>query len=371
MLVGKSGHGKSSTGNSLCANKTLFPKNAGTASFTKFCRTGYRTFEGKELIIYDTPGLFDTEHENNVFKAQISHAIQMASPGPHTFLILFKIGTRFTDEEKKTIEVIQEIFGQGADQFCILAFTGEDNLINDGDKIEDYLKNADSGLKQLLERCQNRYITINNRLMQQEEIDKTVKKLLEIIETMLVKNQVRYYTTAQFQKAEQELQEREKQRIETELQKKEAEEKALREKIHEEFRERERRLEQEKAELDKFMTDLRKESRNAAENQNRSSLLEAGLKIIPSTVEAAAPVFIAAFGKNSTTHDQKKKDSAPANGVQPPLVSQQPAASNEDVKPAASEKPAAQNKQETAKKPIIMAGTPGLFSALEGIVKLK
>jgi hypothetical protein len=56
--------------------------------------------------IYDTPGLFDTQDGHDVIKAEIDRAIQMASPGPHAFIILFKIGNRFTDEEKKTIALI-------------------------------------------------------------------------------------------------------------------------------------------------------------------------------------------------------------------------------------------------------------------------
>jgi hypothetical protein len=182
------------------------------------------------LIVYDTPGLFDTENDLNVIKTESGLAIRMASPGPHAFLIHFKIGNRFTDEEKKTIEYIQDIFGEDAHKYCILVLTGEDNLIYDGGKIEDYLQNAESGLKRLLEQCHNRYIAINNR-SQQEQIDEKVRQLLEIIETMLLNNQARYYTNEQFEKAEQELQEREKKQLEAEIQKREANEQVLREKV--------------------------------------------------------------------------------------------------------------------------------------------
>ena len=182
-------------------------------------------------MIYDTPGLFDTQDNHAAVKAEIGRAIYMASPGPHALLILFKIGNRFTDEEKKTIEKIREMFGKDAHKFCILVLTGEDNLFCDDTTVKDYLDTADSGLKQLLEQCQNRYMTINNRSSQQEIDEKLRKELLKMIETMLAENQTCYYTNEQFLKAEQELQEREKQRIETEIRKKEAEEKAWREKV--------------------------------------------------------------------------------------------------------------------------------------------
>jgi hypothetical protein len=61
-----------------------------------------------DLIVCDTPGLFDTQHNLSVIKAQIGLAIRMASPGPHAFLIHFKIGNRFTDEEKKQLNIFKK-----------------------------------------------------------------------------------------------------------------------------------------------------------------------------------------------------------------------------------------------------------------------
>jgi hypothetical protein len=184
-----------------------------------------------DLVIYDTPGLFDTKDDLNVIKTEIGRAIRMASPGPHAFLIHFKIGNRFTDEEKKTIEYIQDIFGEDAHKYCILILTGEDNLSYDNETVDHYLENADPGLKRLLEQCHNRYIAINNR-SQQQQIDEKLRQLLKIIETMLLNNQTRYYTNEQFEKAEQDLQEREQKQIEAEIQKREADEQALREKVN-------------------------------------------------------------------------------------------------------------------------------------------
>ena len=107
------------------------------------------------MIVYDTLGLFNTHDGHAVVKAEISRAVQMAGPGLHAFFILFKIGNRFTNEDKKTIERIQDIIGKDADKLCILVLNGEDNFICDEMTVEDILKTADSGLKQSLEWCQN------------------------------------------------------------------------------------------------------------------------------------------------------------------------------------------------------------------------
>lgn len=166
------------------------------------CRVGYRPFDGIDLMLCDTQGLFDTESDPSVVKADIKHAVDMVHPGPHAFLIHFKIGNRFTDEEQKTIEQIQDIFGQDASKYCILILTGEDNLIHNDETIEGYLKTAAPGLKRLLAQCQNRYIAFNNRA-QQGEIDDKIRQLLKIIQNMLADNQTAYYSKEQLQRGAQ------------------------------------------------------------------------------------------------------------------------------------------------------------------------
>jgi hypothetical protein len=167
-------------------------------------------------MLCDTQGLCDTESDPSVVKAEIKRAVDMVHPGPHAFLIHFKIGNRFTDEEQETIEQIQDIFGQDASKYCILILTGEDNLIHNDETIEGYLETAASGLKRLLAQCQNRYIAFNNRA-QQGEIDDKIRQLLKIIQNMLADNQTAYYSKEQLERAAQLLQEREQAALEAKL----------------------------------------------------------------------------------------------------------------------------------------------------------
>ncbi|CAF1503229.1 unnamed protein product [Rotaria sordida] len=128
ILVGKSGHGKSSVGNSLCAAK-VFPTRSSSSSCTKTCPVRDREFEGIELIVCDTPGLFNTKMKLKDIKQEICRSLQtMLSPGLHTFLIVLSAAHRFTEEEQKAIGYINKIFGPNAHKYCILVIKREEDI---------------------------------------------------------------------------------------------------------------------------------------------------------------------------------------------------------------------------------------------------
>ena len=208
MIIKIIGLGKSSYGNSLCGFK-VFPTSSSSSSCTKECRVRYRDFEGTNLIICDTPGIFDTKTDLKDIKKEIIRPLhRMVSPGPHAFLIVLSAAHRFTEEEQKTIDIISETFGSNASKFCVLIITREDDILNDDKTVEQYLQEADEPLKRLMIQCQNRYVAINNRSTQSEH-DEKIRQLVNIVRTMLTENQIPYYTNEMFEQAENEFRQRE------------------------------------------------------------------------------------------------------------------------------------------------------------------
>uniref|UniRef100_A0A8C5GIA5 AIG1-type G domain-containing protein n=1 Tax=Gouania willdenowi TaxID=441366 RepID=A0A8C5GIA5_GOUWI len=180
VLVGKTGVGKSSLGNTFFKEK-VFDNKCSPNSRTSTCQSETKEVMNTQLTLVDTPGLFDVEGSEKDPKSEIIRSITECDPGPHAFLIVLRVDY-YTKQDEDVITRICQYFTEEVLKYSVIVFTHGDDL-DEGTTIHQFVDQNEK-LKNLVTKCGDQYRSNSYQL---KELLITVDKLINQFENDWVK----------------------------------------------------------------------------------------------------------------------------------------------------------------------------------------
>ena len=133
---------------------------------TTECEMQTKSVCGTEVTVIDTPDFFDDTLKEKSTK-RILRCRELCEGGLCVYLLVIQIG-RFTEGERDILEGLEKALDTRVRDRAIILFTHGDDL---GLHIDEYVRNTNSFLRDLIGKCGGRYQVISSTTSHKRQVE--------------------------------------------------------------------------------------------------------------------------------------------------------------------------------------------------------
>ncbi|KAK3108917.1 hypothetical protein FSP39_018582 [Pinctada imbricata] len=202
VLLGVTGGGKSTLGNTILRKKRFLSRTSKTSKCTiesveMKCESAAENVNGIEVKVVDTTGFNDLFRAKDEIK-EVATSIKLLAPGPHVFLIVLN-PTRFYSTDRRFLKDIEALLGtEVLYKYAMVVFTRKMEIDFDMDwqSIHEFVRaRCCDEVQQFISKCNNRVIAVEN-LCSKVAKDAESERVLNFVGDLIQNNNNSYYKCA-------------------------------------------------------------------------------------------------------------------------------------------------------------------------------